>query len=84
VHIVLSEAALDPQRVRLRLVHRTRAHEDRAVTAERVAPGTYEAAMEAPREGAWIVHIDDPAADWRVTGRWRAGEPSAALEGGQS
>jgi uncharacterized protein len=84
VHIVLSEAALDPQRVRLRLVHRTRAHEDRAVTAERVAPGTYEAAMEAPREGAWIVHIDDPAADWRVTGRWRAGEPSATLEGGGS
>ena len=82
VRITLSGAALDPRTVRLQLAHRTRAHEDRSVLAERVAPGTYEAALDAPGEGAWVVHVDDPAADWRVTGRWRAGEPWSKLEGG--
>lgn len=84
VRITLADAALDPERVRLQLAHRTRAHEDRSIVAERLDRGTYEAAMNAPTEGAWIVHLDDPAADWRVTGRWRAGEPWVKLEGGAS
>ena len=84
VRITLSEAALDPQRVRLKLAHRTRASEDRSLVVERVAPATYEAAFEAPREGTWVVHIEDPASDWRVTGRWRAGDAWVSLEGGAS
>jgi len=84
VLVTLSDAALDPPRVRLQLSHRTRANEDRSVIAERAAPGTYEASFDAPAQGAWIVHLDDPSSDWRVTGRWRGGERSTTLEGGTS
>jgi hypothetical protein len=82
LRVTLSDAALDPPRVRVQLTHRTRAHEDRSVIVERVAPATYEMAFEAPREGTWVVHVDDPSSDWRVTGRWRGGEPRVSLEGG--
>lgn len=58
-----------PDRIRLQLVHPTRAELDRVTELPRVAEGVYarrDIALPAP--GRWTVEIGDVARSWRLTG----------------
>ena len=79
VHLAGTDANL-PEALVLRLVHPTRAAEDRTVTLRSAQAGWYEGAMDqlgaAPR---WDVQLEGGQRDWRLTGQWRSAEGNAIV-----
>jgi hypothetical protein len=65
VSATLSASRPLPERIRLRLVHATRAGEDRVATLARDADGRFSAPFEAPTGGRWSLVLESP--EWRVT-----------------
>lgn len=66
-----------PNTVRVRLVHPTRASEDRVVEAVRGASGDYTARVGMPAGLQWQVVVDTP--EWRLEGALPSSGASAAL-----
>jgi hypothetical protein len=71
----------------LRLVHPTRAGEDRIITLSARAPGVYEGDIGAIARRRWGVSLEDAAGTWRLNGEWHANNQAAlyltaAKEGG--
>lgn len=56
----------------LRLAHATLGDLDRRLRLVRVAPGRYEAESGALPSGKWRYVIEDPRAEWRLSGDWRS------------
>lgn len=68
-----------PPPARLKLVHPTRAGEDRAVLLQAVAPGTFAGSIGLPASGAWDVQLQDALGTWRMDGELKAGATSLEL-----
>ena len=68
----LSGAA--PERLRLSLVHPTRAELDRTVELLPLQAGWYEAEIGLTPAPRWRVVLEDPQGAWRLTGEWRTRE----------
>lgn len=63
-----------PARLQLRLAHATRPGVDQIVGLIRSDGGVYRGELSAmPVPGKWIVHLEDDAAAWRITGVWQQG-----------
>ena len=60
-----------PQRLRLTLVHPTRAGLDQVVELGREAEGRYRGAVKAVHEGRWNVLLEDEEKLWRMTAQAR-------------
>ena len=69
----------DSRRLRLLLVHPTRAGMDQSIDLQRVAPGLWEGRLAAVAQGRWQLQLDAMDAGWRVVGSWVAGTDSALL-----
>jgi uncharacterized protein len=83
VRITLSGTSA-PAALTLRLVHPTRAADDRIVQLTARAEYVYEGAIEASAALRWRVSLEDPDHSWRLTGVWRvAAEPVLVLEPGE-
>ncbi len=78
--VFLRGAADPPPRLRLSLIHRTRAGEDQEVLLSPTAPGVYEGALAAPRGASWRLGLSDEARAWRMSGDWPVDEGGAAFE----
>lgn len=78
--VFLRGAADPPPRLRLALVHRTRAGEDQEVLLSPTAPGVYEGALAAPRGASWRLGLSDEARAWRMSAEWPRGEDGATFE----
>ena len=75
---ITARIALDPQRVRVhltgaapealfvQLAHATRAGHDVRLRLAPIAPGEYEATLEALPRGHWRIVIEDPRGTWRI------------------
>jgi uncharacterized protein len=69
-----------PPALVLRLVHVTRAAEDRLVRLHQVAAGRYEGQFVFPLRGHWHLVLEDATARWRLTGEWDVADgPSVIL-----
>jgi len=86
-----ADAAIDwPAGIVLRLVHATRAEEDRDLDLRALGAGHYVAIGETlPQAGRWTAHLESPAGDWRLAAPvdasasgWRIDARSAARTGG--
>ena len=77
--VTLASDAASPPGLRLKIVHPTRAGEDQVVALSPIAPGLYEGPMRPPRDGAWILQLEDDGATWRLSSSWRAREARAVL-----
>jgi uncharacterized protein len=73
-----SKAPLQP-RLRLTLVHPTRAGTDHSVWVTREADGRYTGRVDASRASSWIVSIEDEQATWRIGGRWTVAKNAFTL-----
>jgi hypothetical protein len=71
VRITLSGPEALPPALQLRIVHPTQAGLDQRVRLIAVGAGAYEAAIDAPRAGRWLVTLEDEERAWRLTGEWR-------------
>jgi len=60
-----------PQRLRLTLVHPTRAGLDQVVELGREAEGHYRGTVNAVHEGRWNVLLEDEEKLWRMTAQAR-------------
>ena len=60
-----------PQRLRLSLLHPTRAHQDQIVWLgmEDVSQGTFHGRLSPPGPGHWYVLLEPKDKQWRLTGR---------------
>lgn len=74
IRAIVTSGATVPQRLTLRLAHRTRADLDQVVVLERAAGGWYEARLDPIDSGGWTLLLEDPANDWRITGTWQPAE----------
>lgn len=63
-----------PAGLTLRLVHPTRAGQDRAVALTARTGGVYEGALEPVGAGRWGVSLEDAAGAWRLSGAWRTSD----------
>jgi hypothetical protein len=73
-----------PAALTLRLVHPTRAGDDRLVQLTRRAERVYEGAVDASIAQRWGVALEDSEHSWRLTGVWRvSSEPVLVLEPGE-
>ncbi len=72
VRAYLSGAA--PERLRLSLVHPTRAELDRSVELRPLQAGWYEGEIELAAAPRWRVVLEDGQGAWRLTGEWRTRE----------
>jgi len=79
VRATLTSRAPSPSRLRLSLIHPTRAGEDQVVSLVPVAPGLFEGQLEAPHAGHWGVQLEDGASTWRLEGTWQTGQAQLAL-----
>ena len=70
VRVLLRGAGDLPSRLRLAIVHRTRAGEDQTVTLRATAPGVYEGSLAAPKGASWRLGLSDEANAWRLSGEW--------------
>jgi hypothetical protein len=61
-----------PERLRLSLVHPTRAELDRSVELHPLQAGWYEGEIELVAAPRWRVVLEDMQRAWRLTGEWRA------------
>ena len=64
VHATLNATAPLPDRIRLRLIHATRAADDRTTVLSAGAAGGYSAPLGAFPEGRWGIVLE--TADWRI------------------
>lgn len=55
-------------KLKLRLVHPTRAGRDQSVELAAVRPGGYESTLQVLQPGRWHVVLED--SDWRLAGDW--------------
>lgn len=60
-----------PGALRLRIMHPTRAGADRVVALEEMSAGRYEGLLGALGTGRWLLVLEDPVGNWRLTGEWR-------------
>lgn len=72
VEVALTGGQVAPPALTLRLVHPTRAGEDRLVPLARVAPGVYRSQGAVAPSGRRNVVLEDEAGAWRLTGEWAA------------
>lgn len=80
--IVVTLAGAQPQDLRVRFAHATRAGFDLSLRLVRVGEGRYEAAVpNVLPPGRWNVQVEGPAGDWRLAGEWTGREPSFGLGG---
>jgi hypothetical protein len=63
-----------PERLRLLLVHPTRAELDRAVELHPLQAGWYEGEIGLAAAPRWRVVLEDVQGVWRLTGEWRTQE----------
>jgi hypothetical protein len=82
VQITLAGSNL-PHGLVVRLVHPTRAGQDRLAQLPAVGPGTYEAPLAAPQPGLWHVVVEDDLATWRLRGDCIVPAQSVVALGGQ-
>jgi uncharacterized protein len=68
-----------PSRLRLRLVHPTRAGQDQSVTLVFGPAATYAAALRPVEPGTWHVVVEDEVAGWRLAGTLLAGQDRMEL-----
>lgn len=80
VRVTLRPAQIAPPALALRVVHPTRAGEDRLVQLRNVSPGVYEGALADPPIAARELVLEDAAGTWRLAGAWQARSPQASLE----
>lgn len=78
LRVALKGDSATPRTLHLRLMHPTRAGQDRAIELVQTAPGVYEAALDVPTGnatagGRWLVTLEQ--GDWRLTGDWLPGKP---------
>ena len=76
IRILLKGDSAAPATVSLRLVHPTRAGQDRVVAMHRTEPGWYEGRLDiatgnTTAGGRWLVTLEQ--GDWRLTGQWQPG-----------
>ena len=79
VRVTLQPSSIAPPALALRVVHPTRAGEDRVVALKSVAPGVYEGALAEPPVAARELVLEDAAATWRMAGEWKARSAEASL-----
>lgn len=73
-------AAVLPPTLRLRIVHPTRAGEDRELLLAAKNPGAYEGSMPRQQTDARRVILEDVAATWRIAGVLEKGSTAVRLE----
>lgn len=78
VRVVLGERA-GPATLRLALSHPTIAGDDQEVALRSTAPGVYEGAMAAPRQGRFHLKLEDGDGRWRLSGAWVTTQPGLRL-----
>lgn len=64
INVKLDGAA--PEALFVQLAHATRAGHDQRLRLVPVAPGAYEAPLEALPRGRWRVIVEDPRGAWRI------------------
>jgi hypothetical protein len=70
-----------PARLRLALIHPTRAGLDRTVELHSMQAGWYEGVLDLAPSARWRVLLEDSQRTWRLKGEWRPQEGGAlALE----
>ncbi len=65
------EGANAPEVIFVRLAHATLGDLDRRLRLVRVASGRYEGELGRLPAGKWRYVIEDPRAEWRLSGDWR-------------
>lgn len=84
VRVTLSGARA-PAALTLRLMHPTRAGDDRVLHLAPRAAGLYEGVVDASSAKRWRVALEDADHSWRLTGMWRvSSEPVLVLEPGEA
>lgn len=63
-----------PDTLQLSLLHPTQAHRDLHISLQEGAKGRYSALVPNMRNGRWDIVLEAPQGDWRLTGRWLAGQ----------
>jgi hypothetical protein len=70
-------------KLRLQLLHPTRAGMDQVAMLRPLAPGLWEGVLPAMPPGNWQLQLDAPELEskgaWRIVGRWSTGAESAEL-----
>ena len=70
-----------PASLTLRLVHATRAEQDRELVLRSIGAGHYVASGAVlPQSGRWTLHLENPARDWRLAGPVDASVPGWRIE----
>jgi hypothetical protein len=72
LEVALTGTAERPPALTLKLVHPTRAGEDRLLRLIRVAPGLYRVQSGPLPSGRRNAVLEDEAGTWRLTGEWAA------------
>ena len=80
VRVTLRPAGIAAPALTLRVVHPTRAGEDRVVELKNVSPGVYEGSLAEPPMVARQLVLEDAGGSWRLAGEWQARSPLATLE----
>lgn len=57
-----------PDHLMLRILHPTRAGQDRLLLLRKAAEGHYSGVGRAPESGRWNLVLEDRSAEWRLTG----------------
>jgi hypothetical protein len=68
-----------PDRLRLMLVHPTRAALDRSVELHPLHSGWYEGETGLATAPRWRVILEDAQGSWRLSGEWRPGESDVLI-----
>lgn len=68
-----------PERLRLSLVHPTRAELDRSVELHPLQAGWYEGEIGLTAAPRWRVVLEDAQRTWRLTGEWRTSETEVLI-----
>jgi len=77
IRIVLPKS--EALKLKLRIVHPTRAGEDRSIDLIARGSGVYEAALPPLASGRWYAMLEDEDGSWRLNGEWNTAQPSFAL-----
>jgi hypothetical protein len=83
VQVRLAGLAGRPSRLRLRLVHPTRAGRDQSVVLAATLGDAYAAALKPVERGTWQVVIEDDVAGWRLAGTLLPAQDRLAMRPGQ-
>jgi hypothetical protein len=77
--VTLFSHAPAPERVRLILIHPTRAGVDQRATLVRGDDGRYVGHVAVAGTSSWLVALEDDGGNWRVGGRWYSTRHSVPL-----